>query len=315
MQAVLDEIIEDVDNELPPLIDTEEDMPPKKADPPPTFFQKHGTTAQWIAAFVTLLIGAGNIYLITHYRSTDSQSKASDEHINSLIDNKLGSTEQRIDQHTDEQVGKLTQQLNSLSERVGNLYGLLGRVSKLESDTSKNQSLARLIDPNRILATIRTEIELAENKSVPLPQTTLVDYKNAIQTLPNSARSYWETVAAIINYQSKINQLSGKAPDPARVSQKCLFLTSDPNIHISNSEVGNDTYTNCIVDLDAGVAFSHIVFRDSVIRYSGGPTHIDNVRFVNCNFQLNVQTKKAPVNIEMLLALLNSPNQTSITVH
>jgi hypothetical protein len=261
------------------------------------------------------LIGISNIYLITHYRSADSQSKSSDEHINNLIAAKLGATERIIDQHTDEQVGKLAQQVSALSEKVGNLYGLMGRVSKLESDTNRNQSLARLIDPNRVLATIRAEIELAENKGVSIPQPTLVDYKNAIQTLPDSAHSYWGTVAAIINYQSKINQMSGEAPDPAKVSRKCLLLTSDPNVHISNSEFGNAAYSHCIVDLDAGVTFSHVVFRDSVIRYSGGPTHLDNVSFVNCNFQLNIQIKKAPVNTGMLLALLNSPNQTSVTVH
>jgi hypothetical protein len=270
-----------------------------------TGWQKHGSTAQWGAIAVALLLGAINVELTVHYQNASSQSKLADEHISNLIDNKLNPAEQRIDHHTDEQVGALNKQIEELSGKVGNLFGLMGKVASLETRADRLDSVARLEAPGRVLATIRDEIEAAQRSGKPVPVATFVDYKNAMQELPPSEYAYWLTVATIINYESKLNQMSGSAPDPAKVSRPCWGVTNEGNYHSSGNTLEGATLSNCIVDLESGV-FLNDTFVNSVIHYNGGSTTLTNVRFINCRFILNIQPNNSPASTTLLTALLNS---------
>ena len=144
----------------------------------------------------------------------------------------------------------------------------------------------------------------------------LVDFKLAVRALLQSTAAYWKTVAALINYQSLIDQLSGRAPDPSTVSRVCGGVTDDPARGVRG---GRDNlfegviFSRCLVDLDVN-AFHNVVFQDSVIRYKGGPMNLSNVRFINCRFVIDVPAS-APANPpenRLLFALLNSPSLTKI---
>jgi hypothetical protein len=118
-------------------------------------------------------------------------------------------------------------------------------------------------------------------------------------------------VAAIINYQSKIDQLSGEAPDPVKISKPCGGLTAGTGGHNLFARM---TFSNCIVDLDTDDMFQNVTFINSVIRYKGGPANLFNVAFVNCTFQLDLPPNSSPAKPNFLFALLDSPKQTSVKV-
>jgi hypothetical protein len=174
---------------------------------------------------------------------------------------------------------------------------------------SQQEALNRLQDPNRIFATIRAEIQIAEKGQQKLPPPQLADYKNALRALPSSTENYWKTVAAVINYQSLIDQMSGEAPDPAQVSRPCNAATGG-----YYNAYANVAFHNCIVDLDTQM-FKNVEFRNSVIRYRGGPASLANVTFINCTFVLELAAHPVtPVQKNLLLALLDSPDQKSVKV-
>jgi hypothetical protein len=168
------------------------------------------------------------------------------------------------------------------------------------------ESLERLQDPRRVLATIRAEIQMANESKRVLPVKDVNDYKNALRRLPASSGDYWGTVAAVVNYQSMLNQLSHEAPDPAVVAKPCISMSSSVLI-------GPHTVTDCVITLDSNV-FKDITFKDSVVYYHGGDVALLNVLFDNCRFILDIPPNTRTPQVNLLNALLNSPDQKQVRV-
>jgi hypothetical protein len=177
---------------------------------------------------------------------------------------------------------------------------------KLADRFDQMASLDRLQDRRRVLATIRAEIQLANETKRVLPVSDIVDYKNALRFLPSSLADYWNTVAAVVNYQSLLNQLSHEAPDPAKVAQDCGFMAD-------STVIGPRTVVDCVIYLDTNV-FIKITFKDSVVHYQGGPVGLGAVVFENCRFILDIPPNTHTPQVNLLNALLQSPDQKRVKV-
>ena len=273
--------------------------------------QKHGTWAQWvapavtlIAALIALVLGIVNIWLVTGYHNEASKATASDDHVNRLIDEKL-----------DPKLAKINDQLSQLARDVSRIEGKLNisldEQQRLKSRVDQQIALADMTDPKRIdraLAVIRTEVEKARFSKQPIP---VAEYREAVRDLPDSASGYWKTVAAIINYQSFLDQKLGLAPDPKSVAHRCVGLTA--GIGDYNSFIG--PIQNCIVDLDtAHVRLENVTIRNSVIRYHGGPIVVRSAVLMNCYFEVDLTTPPNPSQTELLRAILNSPEQKTVAL-
>jgi hypothetical protein len=279
--------------------------------------QRHGNFAQigtGIVAILAFLIGCATLFMTIYFHHSDAVAKTTDEHINGLIDSKLTPAKTEINAKIDTKADELGKKIDALSNKISYVDGKLGiQISELKTKTEQQASLARLQDPNRTLTLVRAEIESAEKNGRQLPESTLVDYRNAVRELPVSANEYWTTLALIINYQSKLNQMSGEAPDPAKVSKPCMGLTNQGNIHSFGNLYSNETFSNCIVDLD-NETFRQVTFMNSVIRYSGGNATLAGVRFVNCRFILKLAANTKPAGSPLLMALLEAGDQTTIKI-
>ena len=273
---------------------------------------RHGNFAQWAAVVAAILIGIASIGFTLYFHQSDSATKASDEHTGWLIEGKLQPAVRDMETYIDKQLTPINNQLGNLNQEVGQLQGRFQQLDsgqkKLSDRVAQQEALARLQDPKRILATIRAEIQLAEQANRSVQSSDLADYRAALRTLSPSTENYWITAAAIINYQSLLNQMSGEAPDPAKVAKPC----------ISQDFIGNVfegvPYRNCIVSLDTN-AFEHVTFQDSVIEYQGGPVSLTDVRFINCRFNLQLTAQPgSPAERNLMLALLDSPDQKIIQV-
>jgi hypothetical protein len=286
--------------------------------PPATRERSHENTAQRGAlilaglAFVGLLANlALNMYL--HYAA--GQAQASDNHIKQLIGDQVNPELKSHDADLGKRMVGLSGKIDGLSVRLSHVEGSLDRrVSSLETQAARQASLAKLQGPGRSLALIRAEIELADMSGKLLAASDLADYRNVALELPPSANEYWTTLAAIINYQSKLNQMSGEAPDPLKISKACGGLTNNENMRNPGNSYMNERLTNCVIDLD-NESLLGVTVVNSVIRYSGGPVNLNDVRFLNCRFILSVDVKTKPANSGLLLALLDSPDQKDIRLN
>jgi hypothetical protein len=176
----------------------------------------------------------------------------------------------------------------------------LGRSAMLQDKAGVN------LEGGKALAAIRSEIKQAEASRTKLSASRLSAYKATLHALPSSTEQYWGTVAAVINYQSFLNQMNGDAPDPTKVAKPCPIAPM-PFVMVGFS------VSECVIDLDKN-QFRSIVFRNSVIRSAGGPFALQNVTFINCRFVVTLPeaAPSTPQQQNLMLALLNSPDQKNI---
>jgi hypothetical protein len=262
---------------------------------------KHGNFAQWFSAIVSAVA----ITLTLYFHYTANESKTADEHVNTLIVDKLDPAVNNINTNLDQRIGRLDQKVEELSEKVNDALGQLKRMQGTPASQTSNQ----------LLASIKLKIENAENQKLVIPPAQLAGYKNTVRTSPQTAAEYWTTIATIINYQSFRNQMEGIAPNPSDISKPCNLLTNEGRMHSFNNTIQGAHITKCLVDLDTET-FADVTFEDSVIRYHGGPTYLANIRFINCRFVLDIPVS-APASPErnlLLLALLNAPDTRAVTV-
>src|SRR5208337_3163409 len=239
-------------------------IPPPQTEQPSGFHAPtHGNWAQWAAIAAAIIIP----FIVRHYDRTAMQDAENfNLRVDSRIDAKLNPKVDKINEHIDSKVDELGKKIDALSDRVSRIEGQLGnRVSSLEHRADQQISLARIMDPNRTLGTIRAELQMARASGKLLSVSDLEDYRNAVQALPISAREYWTTAAAIINYQSLLNQMSDEAPDPTKVSTPCLGMTTQNGVLSQNNMFRNFSIPNCVVDLDT-LHFIRVTFINSVIR-------------------------------------------------
>jgi hypothetical protein len=281
---------------------------PAPAETPGWNPSRLGNLAQWASAIVSVFA----IVLTLWFHYTANASIASDEHVGTIVDAKLHPAVKDINENISKQLSPINDQLKALTQQVGQLQGRFEQLDsgqkKLGARLGQQEALNRLQDPRRILATIRAEIQFAENEKRTLPTAQLADYRDAVQALPASAYEYWTTVAAIINYQSRLNQMSGEAPDPTKVAEPCLGENARYNVFFGAR------FRNCMVVLDTE-SFNHATFQDSVIIYHGGPVSLNEITFVNCRFVLDFPPQhELPADKSLVLALLASPDQKSVHV-
>jgi hypothetical protein len=278
---------------------------PEHPQTPPGFHPPtHGNWAQWAAVIAALLIGGFNTYLIWSGRNADRQSQTSDDHTKGLIQAQINTAKSEIKTDFQTTIKPIADGITDLQTRVGRLEG---RFQQLDSEQKKistrldqQESLARLIDPNRVLATIRAEIHMAENDKKTLATSTLADYKNALQTFPTTSE-YWPVAAQFISYRSRVNvgtafqtlsrpdmpNCTDSLPTPMeyRMTSEEEWSTKEETnrVGIDSRRFTPAIYENCRFVLDSpeeakrfpllGQSFD-LEFKNCQIIYNGGPIAI-----------------------------------------
>jgi len=296
----------------------------------------HAAIAAALFALLAAIAAMGTCYVNASNRSdqkTLQAQQAEDKYVDGRIDNKLNPAVEKISKHIDEKLAPIQSDLSTLKQDVAELKGqfeqlnrdqkrISARVDQQQDSLAKQRDLfasqqvffARMLDPDRALRTIRESLQSAQTQRVLLAPADVAEYRDLVRVLPRSAHEYWQTAAAIINYQSFVNQIENNAPDPAKVSVPCGGLTTGKG----GGNVFKDiVISGCVVDLDSTQnALIGVVLKDDVIRYHGGPLPPMNVIFVNCTFEFDLpavpvrQLSRPATNL--ILTLLNSPTQTNV---
>jgi hypothetical protein len=274
--------------QLPPRTAPEPAQPPKLA--------RWVSVAVIVGAFggvIGSVVAGFALYYTIHRDTVAAASLSSDEHVYRLIDDKLDPVKKDIQ--------GLTAQVN-LALGEFNSASLKRNVSELKQGDQSIQAKGN--SQSDVMADIRANLVQAQQLRQKLPLTGLV---KQIQMVPASAKDYWLTVAAIINYQSYLNQLDHNAPSPDSVAGPCMFVTEgSPNIS-NNVLFGKHKFKRCIVDLDTSTnTVQDAVIEDSVVRYHGGEVTFKNVLFINCRFIVDIKAPQVPTRPDLLLSLLKS---------
>jgi hypothetical protein len=300
------------------------------ATPPHTWWQRHGTTVQWLAIGATFLASLVNPIATACFRHSDQTSKTDDEHTKSIVSEAVKET-------VVPRLNAIDDKLSRIDTRVATLEGwkegISGQVGVLEQgqqkqrqtqealleDTERLRDLAPYQTLNHVLNAIFTNVKKAETTSRVLPPSAREDYRAMLVALGSQVKGndasaiYWKTVAALINYQSFVDQSENKAPNPDKVANLCT-TSNEGYVHSHDNTFANAVIEDCKVDLDTQ-SFKNVIFKDSVVRYHGGPTTLEGVQFVNCHFVIDFAPKrKIPSTPALLQAILTAPSQTKVAV-
>ena len=162
-----------------------------------------------------------------------------------LIQRLLASVAAEAGADVDKKLAPIEKRLQGLDASLKST-GLLQE--DLKNRLNRQEALVKVQDPARVLAIIRAGIQGYSSTNPQLtPASVLQDYKSAVRALPLSASNYWDTVAAIVNYQSLVNQVNGDAPDPTKRARPCALTQGGGAT--SNVFRGQFVMSNCVVDL------------------------------------------------------------------
>jgi hypothetical protein len=119
---------------------------------------------------------------------------------------------------------------------------------------------------------------------VSVPTGLLYDIQQKLIATDKGAKDYWPVTAQVISYHSELLKLVASIP-----TKEC-FPEHPRTIFTAISE-----HKNCILDLDQTRTVAvDIICDNCIVRYSGGPTLISGVRFINCLFVLRNQENQNP---------------------
>lgn len=247
----------------------------------------HGSKAAIAAAIfagIAAIAAAGTFYVNLSNRSdqkTQQVKKQFETDVNALIDAKLTPAVRAVNDHKDEKITELGNQLHALDVRIARLEGpLTNRVSSLEHRTDQQASLAQLV---------------------------LSDLQRNLNATDRSTPGYWPVAAQFISYRSQVNVVDFQTlsrPDmpnctdrrPTPMEYRMTSEEERSTIDETN-RVGLDSsrfipaiYENCRFVLDSpqeaerfpllGASFN-LEFKNCQIIYNGGPIAIltPNPRF------------------------------------
>lgn len=319
---------------LPKRMGAQAPLPPPQAPQPPWNTHWYGNLAQWVAPAITLIIGIIMIGLQIHYRNADKEVKISDAHINDLITDspKIKEIGEGLKTVTSNVAG-LTTEINNLKIAVETLADnqtketqrIIERILHA-AQTSPPRTSARLVDSATSLILVARQDRIpadqqyfknlvsilnsiaSRTNNPPLDEAvyssriSLAEYSSALQSPPPH---YGELVFGAMEHAVRITGGRDQIYEHARwdfrkVTGNAIVLVDNPiNVTFKDSIIEGGTQT-----LD-GIKWHGVTFIGSRISYQDGYTELENVRFVNCTFEVPHGSLQGQHFLEM--ATLNLP--------
>jgi hypothetical protein len=239
-----------------------------------------------IGGLVVLAIGGivGGIWV---HASRDSATLIADE-ITRQLDQRAGkdadNLSNRISAEVGKQLGPIHQQLEGLNQDIGKIKDNL-HIALAHPPRSLSLQAFVGMDPKAFAASLpqlRKELEQASPQSVPRPDETLVRaVAQKLGQANSGASEYWPTVGAMITYTSQLRTKSGI--NPSTIHLRHCSEVSGPMSRMTFDGSTDGKAFSCDLTLD-NADLSDSTISNAVVRFSGGPSKLSNVRFVNCLF-------------------------------
>jgi len=175
--------------------------------------------------------------------------------------------------------------------------------SKSAADAGRTESAKTLLDiANHLLAEQKVSRE-------PAPQeffdSAIKKYQKLKQS-PELADSAWDGTTKLAEYRSAISTVPlGFGIHIGELSHKGGFRYLKDSLISGPSAIAMGTERGFVLD---GFFLDNVVFENANIIYKGGPVVLQNVRFVNCQFDV----RRSPRSEQLLEAAMKQPVNATI---
>jgi len=174
------------------------------------------------------------------------------------------------------QLSKTNERLASLESKFELLLSTLLKNITKDIDPSKpTPTKAKLETLSAFLVEAKNQDYVIDPKAVEQGGKSLLNYADLFES-QQLAPSAWEAMTQFAVYRSFLNQ---KIDPVADQEYSRVPIEIQPGSHVIDS-----SFEDADVTLD-GAILENVMFKDSTIRYNGGPLNLKDVRFQNCTFQ------------------------------
>ncbi len=268
---------------------------PRPAPPVPeaTWWQRNGNTAQWCAVIVALIGVFGNTALTLWFHHAEHEAKSSDEHTNSLIEDRLKPAVKQIGDDIDKKLSPVTSDLSALKL---DMAGLKAKMEQLNLDLNRSTKL-QLDKLSEQIVTARRAGKAGDVGNLRNIGYDLLSL-SAANKGENSARA-GQVANELLGYYSfsvqadafvKAIEKYGFAISGASREQECI--RGGPGPWPPRVFIQGAIWENCTIRLDDAlahsVAFERNLFKNVTVVYAGGHVVLKEVAFVDCTFELAV---------------------------
>jgi hypothetical protein len=164
-------------------------------------------------------------------------------------------------------------------------------VAKNASDEGRAESAKTVLDiANRLLAEEKASKQPAAQEFF---DSTIKKYQK-LQKYPGLADSAWEGSTRLVEYRSAISSVPpGATVRIGELSRRGPFSYLKDSFISGPNAIAMGTEKGFVLD---GFELENVIFENATIIYHGGPVILQNVRFVNCSFEVRKSSQS-----EMLL--------------
>lgn len=239
-----------------------------------------------------------------------------------------GQKDARFQQETADFESDTNQKLTKIENHLSNLENAILALRTTQA-ASNPTSKASIVEAKKALSEAR-------KNSVHLPATVVEQSGTRFVDAASKEPAAWDAALRFLDYRSFLNAASAPSPPSHRPAEWEAYyefragepLPGHPSMTITGlvprdqaaitEPLGRSLLPpsttvaphflileNASVWID-GTRFKNVIFRDSRIRYDGGPVEMENVYFVNCTFEF----KHAPNSIRLSKTVLASSATT-----
>jgi hypothetical protein len=192
-------------------------------------------------------------------------------------------------------IDSMRDSLYDLSNRESHVEGRLEEMSKsLEKVFDKELHHAAMLSPPAFkadLPRINAMIQFVSDQGLTIEPNLTTALRHKMAVVPETKTvTFWIAAATLINFSSHSNSQS-------------LY----PNLCgvFGVNTVTNSIVKNCDQVLD-GMSFRDVTFHHSSIHYYGAKVQLQNVRFIDCTFELRIKEIPPPAGQHLTRTLLAS---------
>lgn len=135
---------------------------------------------------------------------------------------------------------------------------------------------------------VKDALAEAQKTRIKIPQAAIREVGQKLVEASNASPQAWDAALELISYRSSTLNTSN-------IGAELLFDVPSGKACLASKDggqaavVANETLTSkngCTVDLSVSALWRNVVFRNMTIVYSGKPTILENVWFINCTFRM-----------------------------
>jgi hypothetical protein len=290
--------------------------------------QKHGNSAQWAAVGIAILLGVVNVGLVVYFHSAESNARTSDEHVNSLISAKLKSDVEPKLSEIGTQLNELKTEAANIKKAVETLSDnqpketqkTIERLLRAARQEQRPDVASRILNTaTSLVAVLRKERETAS------PDFFDVSIKALNGVTSKATEAAFSARLAFANYRSSLEKQPTQIAPPRIVSgpltesilrglpalttfEFTRMLAGTEMFGVAGIPARQRTFSNTNVLFDTvnfwtlngasqtldGIHWHNVSFIGAHIIYLGGDLDLQNVRFIDCTFEVPARQEPTP---------------------